>query len=269
MPRMTTTACVLTLAVVASASAHAQWLTYPSANVPRTSDGKTNLSAPPPKSADGRPDLSGIWLPDPGPRATVGVGDARRSPYFIDITADLKPEDVPLQNWAAVEYKRRLDGRGKDDPTARCQPTGVPSLDTYPFPYKIVQTPPVVIILDENNTDFRQVFMDGRGLPDDPQPTWMGYSVGRWEGETLIVDTSGFTDRSWLDRSGHPHSESLHLIERFRRVNVGHMDITITVDDPKAYTKPITFTQPQRLLPDTELLEHFCTDNEKFSNAMP
>lgn len=265
---MTPSAYVLLLAVIASVPAYAQWLTYPSPGLPRTSDGKTDLSAATPKTSDGRPDLSGIWLPDPGPRATVGIGDARRSPYFIDVTADLKPEEVPFQPWAATEYKRRRDSLGKDDPTARCQPTGVPNLDTYPLPFKIVQMPLLLVILYENNTDFRQVFIDGRKLPDDPQPTWMGYSIGRWDSDTLVVDTIGFTDRSWLDRSGHPHSESLHLTERFRRLNVGRIEIGITIDDPKTYSKPISFTQPLRLLPDTELLEHFCTDNEKYSNSL-
>ena len=262
-------ACATALLALMAGPADAQWLSYPSSGVPRTAEGKTDLSAPAPKTSEGVSDLSGIWLPDPGPRATVGIGDARRSPYFIDVTADLKPEDVPFQPAAAAEYKRRVDRQGKDDPTTRCQPTGVPSLDTYPFPFKVVQMPSLVIILYENNTDFRQIFIDGRRLPEDPQPTWMGYSVGRWDGDTLVVDTVGFTDRSWLDRSGHPHSESLHLTERFRRLDVGRMEIAITIDDPKAYTKPITFTQPQRLLADTELLEHFCTDNEKYSNARP
>jgi hypothetical protein len=133
------------------------------------------------------------------------------------------------------------------------------------MPYKIIQAATLIVVLHENNTDFRQIFMDGRSHPVDPNPTWMGYSIGSWEGDTLVVDSIGFNDQSWLDRSGHPHSESLHVIERFRRLDFGHMDIQITIDDPKTYTRPLTFTQPQALLPDTELLEHFCTRTKRTS----
>jgi len=185
------------------------------------------------------------------------------SPYFFDITADMKPEEVPFQPWAETEYRRRVERHSQDDPTARCQPTGVPALNTYPLPFKIIQAPRLIVILYENNTDFRQIFLDGRQHPRDPQPTWMGYSIGRWEGDTLVVDTIGFNDQSWLDRTGHPHSESMRVIERFRRLNFGRMEIQITVDDPKTYKTALTFTQSQNLLPDTELLEHFCTENEK------
>lgn len=125
-----------------------------------------------------------------------------------------------------------------------------------------------MVVLYENNTDFRQIFLDGRAHPIDPQPTWMGYSIGRWDAGTLVVETMGFTDRSWLDRTGHPHRESMRVTERFRRLDVGRMEIEITIDDPQTYTRPIVFKQPLRLLADTELLEHFCTDNEKFSRTL-
>ena len=263
---MTRTAAMLAIALstmLLSGRVGAQWLHHPASGTPRTPDGKADLSAPAPRTADGKPDLSGIWLPDPGPAGTKGIGEVLRSPYFVDITTDLSPEKVPFQPWAEAQYRRHRERNMMDDPTARCQPTGVPALDTYPFPFKVLQMPGLVVILYENNTDFRQIFADGRELPRDPQPTWMGYSVGKWDRDTFVVESFGFNDRSWLDRSGHPHSESLRVIERFRRLDFGRMEIQITIDDPNAYTRPITFTQAQKLVPDTELLEHFCTDNEK------
>ena len=186
-----------------------------------------------------------------------------RSKYFLDITAGLKAEEARFQPWAEEVRKQRMAGRSKEDPTARCLPTGVPALDTYPQPFKIIQAPTLIVALYENNTTFRQIFMDGRSHPADPQPTWMGYSIGKWEGDTLVVDSIGFNDRSWLDRTGHPHSDAMHVIERFRRVDFGHMEVQITIDDPKTLKAPYTFTQFQQLLPDTELLEYFCNENEK------
>ena len=259
-------AAIVTVAlstVLLSGPAAAQWPDRPAPGIPRTLDGKPNLSAPAPRAPDDKPDLSGVWLPDPGPTATKGIGETLRSPYFVDITTGIDPRQVPFQPWAEAQYRRHRERNMMDDPTARCQPTGVPALDTYPFPFKLLQTPGLVVILYENNTDFRQIFSDGRELPRDPQPAWMGYSVGKWDGDAFVVDSIGFDDRSWLDRSGHPHSEALHVTERFRRLDVGRMEVQITIDDPKAYTRPMTFTQAQRLLPDGELLEHFCTDNEK------
>jgi hypothetical protein len=175
----------------------------------------------------------------------------------------LKPEDVPFQPWAAELFKKHLQSGGKDDPIAHCLPTGVPALGSIPLPYKIVQTPALIVILYEEGTAFRQIFLDQRRPVQDPQHRWMGYSTGKWEGETLVVDTVGFNDRSWLDRLGHPHSDALHVIERFRRINVGQLEIEVTIDDPKAYTKPIKYTQEAILVPDEDLLEYFCSENEK------
>jgi hypothetical protein len=250
-------------AAILGEPAAGQWLTHPTSGIPRTPDGRPNLLAPAPRSADGKADLSGLWLPDAGPLATKGIGETLRSPYFLDITADMKPEEVRFMPWAEAEYRRRTERHSQDDPTARCQPTGVPSLNTYPMPFKIVQTPALIVVLYENNTDFRQIFTDGRAQPQDPAPTWMGYSVGHWEGDTLVVNSTGFNDRSWLDRTGHPHSEAMRVTERFRRLAFGRMEIQITIDDPITYQRPLVFTQAEQLLPDTELLEHFCTDNEK------
>ena len=149
----------------------------------------------------------------------------------------------------------------RDSPSLRCLPLGVPWLDTYTHPFKIVQTAGVMVIWDESQTLFRQVFMDGRALPDDPQPAWLGYSVGAWDGDALVVKTAGFTDKTWLDARGHPHSEAMRLTERFTRRDTGHLDIEVTVDDPAYYTRPFSYTQPHRLLPDGELIEYICNEN--------
>ena len=247
-----------------AAPVSAQWLKHADPSVARDPDGKVNLTAPTPRTASGTPDLSGIWLPDPDPNGQPrGVENDIFPKYFVNIAEDLKPEEVPLQPWAAALFKERLDAYGKTDPVAHCQPTGVPAVSTIPLPSKIIQTPRLVVILYEENTVFRQIFLDGRKLPEDPQPRWMGYSVGTWVGDMLVVETSGFNDRTWLDRMGHPHSEGLRVIERYNRRNTGHLEIEITIDDPKAYTSPLTYTVKQTLLPDDDLLEYFCSENEQ------
>jgi hypothetical protein len=258
-----TTALSLSM-LLCAAPASAQWMKHPDPVVPRTRDGKVNLAARAPKARDGKVDLSGTWQPDKDPLGKPeGVENEINPRYFINITADMKPEEVPFQPWARSLFMQRLASEGKEDPITRCQPTGTPAIGTIPLPYKIVQTPRLIVILYEENTVFRQIFLDGRQLPRDAEPRWMGYSVGRWEGDTLVVDTTGLNERSWLDRMGHPHSDTLHVIERFRRRDAGHLDIEVTIDDPKAYTKPITYTQRQTLLPDEDLLEYFCAENEK------
>jgi hypothetical protein len=242
----------------------AQWLNHPSFDVPRTKDGKVNLSARAPKTRDGKPDLSGIWRPPPDPHGTpVGVENEIFPRYFVNIAKDLKPEDVVLRPPAAMLFKERLQSEGKNAPEAHCVPVGVPGINTFPSPFKIVQLPRLIIMLYEEDTTFRQIFMDGRQLPQDPNPSFMGYSVGRWEADTLVVESAGFRDGGWLDRMGHPHSDQLHLTERYRRRDFGNLSIEMTIDDPNTYAKPLTYTQPFVLLPDTDLLEYFCTENEK------
>jgi hypothetical protein len=246
--------------------ASAQWMKRSDSSLPRTAEGKPDLSAPAPKTDDGKPDLSGVWLPDVDPNGSrSNVENMTFSRHFVNIAADLKPEQVPLQPWAADLFKQRLQNEGKDSPAARCQPTGMPEINAVPLPYKIVQTPRLIMILYEESTVFRQIFLDGRAPVKNPEPRWMGYSRGWWEGETLVVDTVGFNDRSWLDAMGHPHSDALHVIERFRRPVAGHLEIEVTIDDPKAYTKPITYTIKTTIVPDEDLLEYFCSDNEKDS----
>ena len=259
---MRTITCAAVLLTAATASA--QWLDYPAKNIPRTKDGKPVLTAKAPKTRDGKPDLSGTWLPD----NTEGVNGTNGEPlpgHFISVTFDMKNEDVPFTADGAAVFKKNLDGQGKNDPISFCRPTGVPSVDMLPIPYKIVQTPGLLVILYEGDTVYRQVFTDGRPLPEVSIPSWMGYSVGRWDGDTLVVETVGFNDKSWLDRIGHTHSDQMRVIEKFRRRDLGHMDIAITIDDPKTFTRPITFTQPNTLTPDGDLLEYFCSENEQDS----
>jgi hypothetical protein len=256
-------AAVTTLLMFASPLS-AQWMKDPASSIPRTRDGKPDLTARTPKAPDGKPDLSGVWLADIDPNGTpVGVEQMVFSQYFINIAADLKPEDVPFQPSARTLFQQRLRNDGKDAPAAHCQPSGVPWMNSVPLPYKIVQTPRLILILYEGDSVFRQVFLDGRQPVKDPEPRWMGYSSGKWVGDTLVVDTVGFNDRSWLDAMGHPHTEALHLTERFRRRDAGHLEIEVTIDDPKAYTRPITYTQKTTLVPDQDLLEYFCTENER------
>jgi len=251
-----------------TALAGAQWLEHPSRGIPRLPNGRPNLSAPVVRLADGKIDLSGLWQLDAATSATRGPQGAVLSPYYVDVTADMKQDEVPFLPWAEAEYKRRLGRQSRDDPAARCQPYGVPAAGTYPAPFKIVHTADLLVILYEANTTFRQVFLDGRQHPREPQPTWMGYSTGQWDGDTLVVTSAGFNDRSWLDRRGHPHTESLRVTERFRRADFGHLEVGVMIEDPGAYTRPLTFTQRQELLVDSELLEHFCTENEKFNSQI-
>lgn len=235
----------------------AQWKNLPSKGVPKTPDGKVNLSAPAPRSSNGHPDLSGIWEPS-------------ANKYLRDIAVDLKPGDVPFQSWAKALYDQRTDGsHSKEDPDANCLPQGVPKIDAAPAPWKIVQTPGTIVIVYEAFNLWRQVFLDGRELDRDANPTWMGYSTGKWDGDTLVVDSRGFNGKAWLDQLGKPSTDALHVIERFRRTDFGHMKLQITIDDPKAYTVPWTVNEEVHLLTDTELLEFICNENNRDVDHLP
>ncbi len=169
---------------------------------------------------------------------------------------------APLTPAGEKVYKERLARLGKDRPSGHCLPHGIPDAMLIPEPFKIVHTPGVTFILFEEFVMFRQVFTDGRALPKDPEPAWMGYSIARWEDDAFVIESRGFNDKSWLDDEGHPHTEALHTTERFRRRDFGHMTMQITIDDPKAYTKTWGALLHYHLLPDTELIEYVC-DNEK------
>jgi hypothetical protein len=272
-------AAVGSIALVAalSPSLSAQWPAYPTAGAPRTPDGKLNLNAPAPRAADGKPDLSGMWE-NPGWRALAtfsvsGTGGAPGGPrvpppsvaMFFDIGSAV-PNGLPFQPWAAELRKKRMADNMKDNPDAHCLPLGNTQLHTHPEPRKIIQAPKIIVILYEGNAGVRQIFTDGRPLPaGDPQPWWFGYSTGKWDGDTLVVETGGFRDGGWLDVNGSPLTDAAKVTERFRRVNYGRLDIEITVDDRKAYTRPWTVTVSQRLMPDLELIEFVCAENEKSS----
>jgi len=255
--------------------ANAQWLDHPDPRTPRTRDGKPNLSAPAPRASNGKPDLSGVWQAhgsQPGETLRLlgkaadlvdpGVDLQTVSKYFLNILADFKPEEEPMRPEAAALFAQRTQTHGKDIPTSHCLPGGVP-FSTLIAPFKMIQTPTEMVLLLEDNNPPRQIYTDGRKLPGTPEPSWMGYSVGKWQGDTLVVDTIGFNDRTWLDGFGHPHSESMHIVERFRRRDFGHMDVEVTIDDSKMYTRPFTVKFPMRLMPDTDTLESVCAENEK------
>jgi hypothetical protein len=252
---------------VISAPAFAQWEQVPDEAVPRTVDGEPDLTAPAPRTADGKPDLSGVWLADANllPEDAgfeLVEGNTPLPLALIDVMATLGEDDAKMQPWAAELYEERLASRGLNDPIAYCKPWGVILHSANLLPYKIIQTPDLVLILNEQDTVFRQIFLDGRKTVEDPVPRWLGYSTGRWEDDELIVETTGFTDQTWLDASGHPHTESLHLTQRYRRLDAGHLEIETTVDDPDTYTKPFTFTISATVMANDDLLEFFCTDNE-------
>ncbi len=244
--------------------AGAQWAPYVAQSFPWTPDGEPDLSAPAPEAPNGRPDLSGVWLADADPEMQIVTVEHTQLPrYFVNITADLPPDGVKMQPWAEALFLERSRSRGLESPTAHCKPTGFPWLNTAPLPFKIVQTPDLIVVLYEENNVFRQIFLDGRERADDAVPRWMGYSVGTWEEDELVVETTGFNDRHWLDGMGHPHSDKLTVIERFRGTDAGHLEIEITIDDPGTYSRPITCAPKYSLVAQDDLLEYFCTENEK------
>jgi hypothetical protein len=228
-----------------SGPATAQWLKYPTPGIPRNTDGKPNLTAPAPKTAGGQPDLSGTWR-------ISNLG------YVGNIASDLKPGDI--LPWAEALSQQRIGNLARDAPPSHCLPGG-PAMGLFGL-QKMIQTPGLVAILSESGT-FRQVFTDGRPLPQDPNPAWQGYSIGHWDGDTLVVETAGFNDKSWLDISGHPHTEALRVTERYRRKDFGHMQLQMTFDDLKTFTKVWSIAVDANLVPDTELLEYVCNENQR------
>ena len=234
--KLSTLVTSLFLAVGLSFTAQAQWINVPLPGTPRTNDGKPNLSAPAPRASDGHPDLSGIWI---------------------------SSRQVPMLP-AAEKFYAEVTGNGRydaADPSERCLPDGIPN-HMLPIPIKIVQTPGLIVTLFEEFFVFRQIFTDGRKLPVDPQPSWFGYSVAHWEKDILVVESSGFNEQTYLDGEGLPHSGDLRITERYRRPDFGHLVVDFTFTDPKYYARPWTATIPFDLMPDTELIEHFC-ENEK------
>jgi hypothetical protein len=236
--------------MTAAAFAEAQWDPFPVKNMPRTADGKVDMNAQP-RRIEGKVDFSGFFMPSDNVR------------HLINLASDMKPEDIPLTPWAADVYKERIETNGSGHPGVRCLPSGIPEKLSIPDGLKVVQTPDLLVFLYESRTIYRQVFLDGRPLPKDPQPTWMGYSVGHWEGDTLVVETIGQNGKTWLDMRGLPGTEELKVVERYSRPTIGRIDIDVTINDPKAYTKPWNVKLAWRLIPDTDLIESICEENSK------
>ena len=277
-------AAALALLAVAAAPLSAQWPRHRSASAPRTANGAVDLQAPAPRTRTGTPDFSGLWENvgwrelqqqsgdvsgtggSPGTRSLVAgaTGLLTGGPgLFFDLAAGVQG-GLPLQPWAAELKRQRMAANSKDNPDAHCLPLGIMQLHTHPQPRKIIQSADVLVMLYEGNAGIRQLFTDGRPLPaNDPQPWWFGYSTGRWMGDTLVVDTVGFRDAGWLDVNGSPLSDRAKTTERFRRTSYGTMEVEVTVDDPKAYTRPWSLTVRHRLMPDDELIEFVCPENER------
>jgi hypothetical protein len=241
----------------------AQWISYPTAGVPRTADGKPDLRAACPRRADGKPDLSGLWIMPTEREGNANFPGCEPVPdEFVNIAASLK-SGLPYQAWAAELVKTRRSEQRVNDPLSHCLPVGPIRLHTWNGPRKFMQTRGQLVILNELGASYRQIFTDGRPLPADPNPSWNGYSSGKWEGDTLVVETSGFRDHMWLDATGNPMTDEAKITERFRRIDFGHMEIEVTVNDPKAYTKPWTVKLNQVIKLDTDLIDFVCVDNEK------
>jgi len=260
------------LAVLAAAPVYinAQWAVYRDPTVPRTRDGKPSLSAPAPR-LNGKPDLSGIWQAESAPVAEIqqfllpgginGLGEDLPAKYFFNFFADYPAGQEPMLPEVRAQLEKRPPGPG--GPPTLCPLPTLPLQGLVPAPFKIVQTRRLTMVLYEADTVFRQIFSDGRALPPDPQPSWLGYSVGKWVRDAFVVETVGFNDKAPIDLLRHPRSEALRLTETFRRRDFGHMDVQITIDDSKTYTKPVSILVKHRLLPDTELIESFCNENER------
>ena len=251
--------------------AHGQWLSHPDPRTPRAKDGKPNLTAPAPR-LQGKPDLSGLWQAERTPEREytrvlgndyaalqIDLHDINKN--VLNVFWGLNPEAEPLSREGAAAYKLH-QATPFQYPHTQCLPDGIPA-DMFVMTFKMIQAPREIVMLTEIGSPPRQIYTDGRTLTRDPDPTWMGYSVGKWEGDTLVVETNGLNDRGWLDGFGHPRSEQMHVTERYRRRDFGRMDLEMTFDDPKYYTRPFTLKIGARLIPDSDLLEYVCAENER------
>ena len=285
---------LIVVLVVVSTSLAAQWGDHPDPSVPKLANGQTNLEAPAPRAADGKPDLSGVWglgrggggggggnrgqqgagggarggaaaaAPAAAPAAPAAPADGIPNATFFEIAG--RGYAVPYTPWAKELRDKRAAANAKDNPDAHCLPIGLTQMHLHPQPRKIIQTPKLIVMLYEAQAGVRQIFMDGRKLPsNDVQPWWYGYSVGHWEGDTLVVETTGFRDDVWLDVNGSPLTETGKMTERMRRVNYGTLETVVTMEDPKAYTKPFSVRILHRIMPNTDLIEFICNENEQSS----
>jgi hypothetical protein len=258
----------IAFALAIGCTAFGQWPDFPSKDVPMK-DGKPDLAAAAPRTSWDKPDFSGVWQNIRGARAgepPVSVGPPVAA--FTNVGAGMK-EGLPFQPWAAELLKERRATNSKDNPDARCLPMGLTQLHTHSQPRKIIQQPDLIVIVYEANEGLRQIFMDGRPLPGpDALPWWYGYSVGHWEGDTLVVETVKLKDLGWLDVWGSPITETGKMIERIRRPSFGLLEIDVTIDDPKAYKAPFTFRVNQRIMLNTDLIEFICAENDKFTSYL-
>ena len=283
--KRTMTALLLIIIAGAWGSVTAQWFKQPSPRAPRTSNGDVDLTAPAPRLANGKPDVSGVWMtaePLCVIRGTAPISEllkmnpvSRKCPprtasfsrQSINIGIDM-PGGLPYQPWLAKLVEERTANQAIDDPHIRCLPDAFVRAYGLPHYLKFVQTPDLLVMLNEYNGVYRQIFTDGRSLPEAPNPSWQGYSTAAWSGDTLVIDTIGFRDDVWIDWDGSMITEAAKLTERIRRPDFGHLEIEVTVDDPKAYTKPWTVTLRQQFAADTELIDEICAEGEKFSSKL-
>jgi hypothetical protein len=260
---------VLVMAVALGPSLSAQWAKSPTRGVPRTAAGEVDLNAPTPRTADGKPDLSGLWGRPPGgrrgsPPPALPPGTPPLATFF-DVGAGF-PEGLPFTPWAAELKKRRNDANSKDNPDALCLPMGHMQFHMHGQPRRMIQTPDLLTIIYEANYGLRFIHTDGRSLPPqgEPQPWWYGYTVGRWEGDTLVTETNNLRDDGWLDVRGSPLTDQAKITEQYRRPSYGRLEIDVTIEDPKAYTKPFTVRVNQQIMVDTEMIEFICNENQQF-----
>jgi hypothetical protein len=278
-PTLFVSVALAILVVLFAPGVTAQWLNNPTPGVPRRADGKVNMTAPAPRMANGKPDLSGLWMtaePNRETRGAGGLGTSDEAGNQANITASRQMRDIgidlpgglPYQPWLIPIVKERTANEAIDDPHIRCLPDNF--LRAYGLPHllKFVHTPQLLVVLNEMNAGYRQVFIDGRPLPQDPNPSWQGYSSAQWSDDTLVIDTIGLRDDTWIDWNGSVLTEAAKVREEIRRPDFGHLDIKVTVDDPKAYTKPWTVRIDQRLLPDQELIEFICNENQQFGTRI-
>jgi hypothetical protein len=255
---------------LASAPIAAQWLGYATAGVPRRADGSVDMYAPAPRMANGKPDLSGIWISENTPEGEETPSDVFTLPssrYMQDMGADM-PDGLPYQDWQLPIVAERTENLAIDDPHIRCLPDNFLRAYGLPHMLKFVQKPDILIVLNEMNAGYRQIFTDARALPEDPSPSWQGYSAGTWDGDTLVIDTIGVRNDTWIDWNGSVITEDARVREEFTRPDFGHMRIRVTVDDPTAYTEPWSVTLTQRIVVDGELIDEICLENEQFVERM-
>ncbi len=273
---LVTVALLIAGTVAASTELAAQWVKYPTPGVPRKADGKVDISAPAPRMANGKPDFSGVWMsaePDvkqagdgSGGTDAESAGDAskiRGSRQMANIGVDLPGGQLPYQPWQVPIVKERTANMAIDDPHIRCLPDNFIRAYGMPHLLKFIHTPNLLVVLNEMNAGYRQVFTDTRPLPEDPTPSWQGYSSAKWDGDTLVIDTIGLRDDTWIDWNGSVVTQAAKVRERMRRPDFGHLEVQITVDDPKAYTKPWTVTLKQRIVVDADLIDEICLENEQ------